>query len=525
MRRNVVVLAEGNFTEFVEKNQHVMVEFYAPWCGHCQALAPEYAAVATELKDEDVALAKVDAMELDYGLHQLKSACFEKSNESDLPDGYRMKMYKSKRIKESISNINVDSTCDRTSPIIKRVLEIEIDAETRVCESEVEIDGEAIRASCGEPEASLSSYEDEFDKIIKKEIPCTVVYEDEKALAFRDIAPQAPTHILVIPKVRDGLTGLSKGLTEVSTLGSVPLYSNCDETKYVAFRVIDNLFRFEEKDDELGVSLILVQKRRICDALDEIRIKELDILHMFTIIEGSFDQLFKTTVYNKRRYLNSIVFVDRRPPLDQSKKAPPCGKTLGVSKYRVGVEKAKCVFCLCVVEEGEEVRELRCRWLEFGNDTCPLCRAPLVPFKARARKRAKPTITLRPTASFSAYHDFMRNLVMHMEPMHFAAYEDNVFRHYVQFGPPSVDLPTFEYILSQWDEKRKKFIFIDRNAGEEMFLHPEDADSAVENLAVAGVKFERRRMKGSAVESSWKSEDFEDLPELRVSVDQDSIWP
>ncbi|KAL5994974.1 14 kDa zinc-binding protein [Asimina triloba] len=49
-----------------------------------------------------------------------------------------------------------------------------------------------------------------FDKIIKKEIPSTVVYEDDKALAFRDIDPQAPTHILIIPKVKDGLTGLSK---------------------------------------------------------------------------------------------------------------------------------------------------------------------------------------------------------------------------------------------------------------------------------------------------------------------------
>ncbi|KAL9232702.1 hypothetical protein vseg_007781 [Gypsophila vaccaria] len=49
-----------------------------------------------------------------------------------------------------------------------------------------------------------------FDEIISKEIPATVVYEDEKVLAFRDINPQAPTHILIIPKVKDGLTGLSK---------------------------------------------------------------------------------------------------------------------------------------------------------------------------------------------------------------------------------------------------------------------------------------------------------------------------
>lgn len=39
-----------------------------------------------------------------------------------------------------------------------------------------------------------------FCKIIRGEIPSTKVYEDEQVLAFRDIAPQAPTHILVIPK-------------------------------------------------------------------------------------------------------------------------------------------------------------------------------------------------------------------------------------------------------------------------------------------------------------------------------------
>ena len=39
-----------------------------------------------------------------------------------------------------------------------------------------------------------------FSKIIAKEIPSDIVYEDDLVLAFRDIAPQAPTHILIIPK-------------------------------------------------------------------------------------------------------------------------------------------------------------------------------------------------------------------------------------------------------------------------------------------------------------------------------------
>ncbi len=39
-----------------------------------------------------------------------------------------------------------------------------------------------------------------FGKIIRKEIPADIVYEDELVLAFNDISPQAPTHILIIPK-------------------------------------------------------------------------------------------------------------------------------------------------------------------------------------------------------------------------------------------------------------------------------------------------------------------------------------
>jgi histidine triad (HIT) family protein len=39
-----------------------------------------------------------------------------------------------------------------------------------------------------------------FSKIIRREIPADIVYEDDLALAFRDVHPQAPVHILIIPK-------------------------------------------------------------------------------------------------------------------------------------------------------------------------------------------------------------------------------------------------------------------------------------------------------------------------------------
>lgn len=42
-----------------------------------------------------------------------------------------------------------------------------------------------------------------FAKIIRKEIPAEIVYETESVLAFKDIRPQAPIHVLIIPKVTD----------------------------------------------------------------------------------------------------------------------------------------------------------------------------------------------------------------------------------------------------------------------------------------------------------------------------------
>jgi len=57
---DVTVLTDSNFESFTQQDL-ALVEFYAPWCGHCKNLAPEYGEAATLLKDSGVKLGKLDA--------------------------------------------------------------------------------------------------------------------------------------------------------------------------------------------------------------------------------------------------------------------------------------------------------------------------------------------------------------------------------------------------------------------------------------------------------------------------------
>ncbi|XP_071968348.1 protein disulfide-isomerase isoform X2 [Engystomops pustulosus] len=91
---DVLVLKKDTFEEAL-KNDLLMVEFYAPWCGHCKALAPEYAKAAKKLKEEGskIRLAMVDATEeselaQQFGVRGYPTIKFFKNGDKSSPKEY-----------------------------------------------------------------------------------------------------------------------------------------------------------------------------------------------------------------------------------------------------------------------------------------------------------------------------------------------------------------------------------------------------------------------------------------------------
>jgi histidine triad (HIT) family protein len=60
-----------------------------------------------------------------------------------------------------------------------------------------------------------------FSKIINKEIPADIVYESDTVLAFKDIRPQAPVHVLIIPKIEIPKVSAVKGKEHAQLLGEM----------------------------------------------------------------------------------------------------------------------------------------------------------------------------------------------------------------------------------------------------------------------------------------------------------------
>ncbi len=90
---------------------------------------------------------------------------------------------------------------------------------------------------------AMAPYDDSnvFAKILRGEIPCNKVYEDDHVLAFRDIAPQAPTHVVIIPKAQRTCLAAC-GEQDVELLGRLQLAAIkiAAQEKLGSYRVVVN---------------------------------------------------------------------------------------------------------------------------------------------------------------------------------------------------------------------------------------------------------------------------------------------
>ena len=79
-----------------------------------------------------------------------------------------------------------------------------------------------------------------FCKILAGEIPCNKVYEDEKVFAFRDINPQAPVHVLLVPKKHMSNILECDGETAAALVAAIGKVAELEGVEKDGFRIVSN---------------------------------------------------------------------------------------------------------------------------------------------------------------------------------------------------------------------------------------------------------------------------------------------